>query len=582
MLGWFPRIHDDELLYSLFARYYKQSPHISMREALFDLFNDTRAILTPDFPSNLEVFARKLRIFGNNNLEVLVSKHTPFYYFTNFLETSQKEVVFKEIKNTKTLNIQMIIGTVASTISEPSFFRFCPTCLESDLEKYGESFWRVSHQLPSVFVCPEHKILLHNSTAYYRNKNAALVIPDNSNCFSTLDSKTIKESLSSKEMDLLYKIAMESKMLLSKRFTFDLPSITRLYKELLRANGYASLNGRVRQFDLYHDFFSFYGEKFLRIMQSIPTSEEGSCWLRNITRKHRKSFHPIRHILLLTFFGKQICDIETKMEYEGPFGKGPFPCLNRAADHFKKLVVIDLVVKRCTDTGRPLGVFTCSCGFQYTRLGPDLDETDKFTFRFVREYGEVWKQKVDECIESKKLSYRKTAQLLNVDVGTVIKYYNLEKRGKPERPIEPMTISTKEEYRNAWQTAKEANPTLSKTELRKLVPKVYIWLYRNDRDWLDKNSPTSIKKKVISTRVDWIQRDKELVKLIKDFLNSIDKKAKPIRITKRYIAVSIGKLSWIEKHLERLPLTRQFIESIAESSLEYRERLNVWKNLNKS
>ncbi|MBP2241606.1 hypothetical protein J2Z40_002169 [Cytobacillus eiseniae] len=156
MLGWFPKIHEDELLYSLFARYYNQSPNISMRDALFDLFNDTRAILTPDFPTNLETFAKQIQIFGYDNLEDLVFKHTPFNYYTNFLEESQKEAVFNEIKNHQSQNVHMLMGIVASTVKETTFFKFCPTCLQKDLKNYGESFWRVSHQLPSVFFCPEH------------------------------------------------------------------------------------------------------------------------------------------------------------------------------------------------------------------------------------------------------------------------------------------------------------------------------------------------------------------------------------------------------------------------------------------
>ena len=106
---------------------------------------------------------------------------------------------------------------------------------------------------------------------------------------------------------------------------------------------------------------------------------------------------------------------------------------------------------------------------------------------------------------------------------------------------------------------------------------MYTWLYRNDKEWLNKNSPLSNKNKVCNIRVDWNQRDEEVLKLIKAFLKTIDKNARPIRISKRYIAVSIGKLSWIEKHLDKLPLTKQFIESIVESSLDYRERLSKWK-----
>jgi hypothetical protein len=32
----------------------------------------------------------------------------------------------------------------------------CPCCIDSDLEHYGRSFWRVAHQLTGVYECPTH------------------------------------------------------------------------------------------------------------------------------------------------------------------------------------------------------------------------------------------------------------------------------------------------------------------------------------------------------------------------------------------------------------------------------------------
>ncbi|MEC1698142.1 TnsD family transposase [Schinkia azotoformans] len=577
MLGWLPRIYEDELLYSILSRYFKQSSHISIRESLHEHFNDSRAVLTPDFPSNLRVFEKKLHIFGYNNLEAFITKHTPFRYFTNFLDKSQKEAVLKEIKNQKSKNVQMLIGTVASTVKESKYFKFCPSCFEEDLEQNSESYWRVYHQLPSVYVCTKHDILLHNSTVLYRNKNSALIIPDNTNCIASLNSKCIQGDLTTKELNLLYKIAIASKRLLSENFEINIKNLSQNYKEMLKEKGYVTINGMVRQTDLFNNFLLFYGERILEILQSNPTSKEGSCWLRSITRKHRKSFPPIRHILLLIFLGKDFNDIETK-GFIGPFGMGPFPCLNPAADHFKELVVTDLLVKRCTDTGKPLGIFTCSCEFQYTRLGPDIIDEDKYTYRHVRNYGSVWLDKLMAYIEEKKQSYRKTARLLKVDVGTVIKYFKLQKQGKIEGlPVIENDLIQKE-YRNAWITAKDENPTHSKTALRKLIPKVYIWLYRNDRKWLEMNCPESVKGKVNKLRVDWNKRDKEILEQINNFLGTIDEKCRPVRITRRYLAISIDKLSLIEKQIEKLPLTKQYIESITESSTEYKKKLEIWKD----
>ncbi|WP_053591379.1 TnsD family Tn7-like transposition protein [Bacillus sp. FJAT-22090] len=575
MLGWFPKPYEDELIYSLCARYFTKSINVSTRSALEKCFRGQRSKLTPDFPSNLEALVEQLQVFDYKSLESLIYKHTPFYYFTNFLITSQKEEVMKEIIKPKTKNIHMSIGLVASIVKETKYFKYCPICLETDLKKYGESYWRISHQLPSVFICTEHKSLLHFSSVLYRNNNSELVPPDEINCIPSPLNRSISKSMTEKGFYQLCKIANESKVLLNNELNCDLTQLLSIYKDLLRKKGLITIKGRVRQVDLYRQFVSFYGVEFLSYFHSVPSLAQESCWLKTITRKHRISFHPVRHLLLLNFLGKELKMIGSE-SYAGPFGKGPFPCLNPAAEHYKKFVITDLKIKRCSDTGKPIGIFTCSCEFQYSRLGPDIVLEDKFRYRYIRNFGKVWMKKLTEYIEEENFSYRKASLNLNVDVGTVIKYYKLLKN-ENNKSIHGEESTLVNDYRSSWLKSIETNPTCSKTELRNLNKKVYMWLYRNDKKWLDNNSPVQLNRININQRVNWNERDQKTLEQIKNYLLTIDINARPVRLTKRHVAVAIDKLALIEKKLDILPLTKEFIGSISESKFQYKERLDEWK-----
>ncbi|WNF23161.1 TnsD family transposase [Mesobacillus jeotgali] len=575
MLRWFPRIHEDESLYSIFARYFIQSPHLSIREALHELFNDSRAVLTPDFPSNLGVLFNQFSLFSNINLDEFICKHTPLNYFTTFIGEEQFEKVFNEIRNPKRKNVQMLTGLVASTVKETRFFKYCPLCFEHDQKTYGESFWRVSHQLPGVLICQMHHSVLHYSSVKYRYRNAELHTPNVHNCKPSEKSMCImNEDFTKDELTLLIKVAIYSKQLLLNREKYNDSQLTKKYKEFLREKGYLTSGGNVKQSHLYSAFVSFYGLKILSALQSIPTSEENTCWLKSIARKHKKSFHPLRHILFLMFLGKTVTDLSTPDD-NSPFGNGPYPCLNPAAVHHKELVVSQLSIKRCTDTGYPIGTFTCKCGFQYTRLGPDKKAEDKYNYRYVRCYGEVWQDKLIDYVDNKKYSFRKIAKILEVDVGTVIKYYKTPKKQSSEQGVNEIS---KELYRSVWIKTMGENPTWTKTQIRKSNPKEYAWLYRNDKEWLNCNSPKKfINQSPKNARVDWGSRDLDTLLLLKKFLLTINHKSRPKRITKRYLALAIDKLSLIEKHLIKLPLSKLFIESLVESPIEYRERLEAWK-----
>jgi hypothetical protein len=90
-----------------------------------------------------------------------------------------------------------------------------------------------------------------------------------------------------------------------------------------------------------------------------------------LVRKPRTTAHPIKHILLIRFIGltpEQF--FEEDMVYH-PFGEGPWLCLNAAENHYKQPVIDDCKVTRDYKTGVPVGTFTCSCGFFYSRRGPD-------------------------------------------------------------------------------------------------------------------------------------------------------------------------------------------------------------------
>ena len=55
------------------------------------------------------------------------------------------------------------IQRMASSVTTPRYFRFCPLCLKEDLQEYGEAYWHRLHQTPGVLACPVHAIPLSDS-----------------------------------------------------------------------------------------------------------------------------------------------------------------------------------------------------------------------------------------------------------------------------------------------------------------------------------------------------------------------------------------------------------------------------------
>lgn len=130
-------------------------------------------------------------------------------------------------------------------------------------------------------------------------------------------------------------------------------------------------------------------------------------------------------------------------------------------------------------------------------------------------------------------------------------------------------------YRAQWLSTMRANPSKSKNEIRKIASREFIWLYRNDRQWLDQNSPKLLRRDKYGgdNRVDWIKRDKDLAEEIscaaKKLLMSIQK---PIRVTQYTLGKLIGKTGLVQNNLEKLPRTKYTISLYTETVEDFQIR----------
>ncbi|MGN7901916.1 TnsD family Tn7-like transposition protein [Pseudomonas sp. 22373] len=78
-----------------------------------------------------------------------------------------------------------------------------------------------------------------------------------------------------------------------------------------------------------------------------------------------------------------------------------------------------------------------------------------------------------------------------------------------------------EEQRSAWLSITNQHPSASANTIKKLIPNVYAWLYRNDRSWLmlqTKNRPSGRSGNHVA--VDWEARDEKLYSLVKKVLEN--------------------------------------------------------------
>lgn len=157
-------------------------------------------------------------------------------------------------------------------------------------------------------------------------------------------------------------------------------------------------------------------------LESDVDENDKKSWIRLMLSEKDRFVHPIRHLIFIRFLFGSVKKFESYNEDYKPFGDGPWPCLNPVADHYKKLTINDCDIKPRKNISEPVGTFKCSCGFTYSRQGPDKTENDKYRYGRIVQFGYVWEDKLRDLVLNSNLSIAKIAKEMKCYRNTVIKY----------------------------------------------------------------------------------------------------------------------------------------------------------------
>ena len=514
-------------------------------------------------------------------VEEIINKHTLYPFFTAFMDEDLSTRIFNLMKGSSCTGISGVVGIQMMSINKSKFLKFCPICMQEDIQIYGEYYWHRLHQVPGMLVCPKHKVPLENSTVSISSDRPSLVLPSKDNCIS--NSTDYKEET----IDKLYNLAKD----IEKIFRLSINKRDKLwyrenYINYIISKDLATLNGSIKTKELIKSFKSYYGDSILDILESNIELNNYYNWLYKIL-KTTESVSPIRHLLLIKFLGVEIEDIfKVKYRYM-PFGEPSWPCLNKVCKYYKKNVVENVLLHyNYIPTKILIGTFECSCGFTYTRQSTDLSEESIYKPSSIKKYGTVWEDKLIDLLKNSNKSINEIAKELGTTSMTISRRRKKMKlvTNKNYENIDNKKIRinnkkrTQKKHRDTWEKLLKENPNISRSDLIRLSKSAYCWLYKFDKEWLDNNMPESKRyKRKITRNVDWDSRDKETlaeVKLIveKMLLSSEE----PERISISSIASKIDNPLILKLNLNKIPKTKSYIYSVKDTTKSFRIKKLKW------
>lgn len=547
-----------------------RSGNVSYSDTIKDLYNNryTKSIL--DLPN------RNKELLDNINLgfqlDEFIKQTSLVRYYTAFLGKEKKEIVIKNLSDSSGRGMHSIVGASQRISRYDSYFKICPECYCEEIDEWGEGYFHRIHQVPAVFVCSKHRCALKRSKKPFSFYSNNFIRIDEMEFVDFKEIKIIEDNI-----NMFISLANDCYFILNNDVdNKDIEWFNEQYKNRLKQLNLCTPKGIVKINEVKSRFVDFYGEDVLSLFNLDTFNEEGTNWIKYIIRNKRYVLNPLKHIMFIRFLGLDIIGIFTKrIEYK-PFGYGPWPCMNKVCNNYRKIVIDTIEISYNSKKKSPVGRFRCDCGYTYSRVGPDKSEEDLYIVGKVIKMGSLWEKKLEglilkgyslNYIESILETSQKTIKKYAIKLGYidyVKKRCKLDEVARVEEKKAKKELNKKlkiKEYRLIWLRLIDENPNMNITQLRESNITVQDYLYRNDREWLYNTYPKKTVRRRGNHLVNWKKRDIEILEEVKIVIKDINSdNSNTITLT------SIGKLickrGYLINNIERLPLTNSYIKEI--------------------
>jgi len=283
---------DDETLYSMMARLTRYLA-ISETGALH------RSLFGKDMPV-LDGMATNLMpivgsgVFGEIEVADVALEWTTLPYHVRYAHPARREAVM-DVMRRGGAAASSSLGVAAHYLEEGAL-KFCPACIEEMSELHADPWWRRSHQLPAVQVCPDHGDPLRLSTVTSAMRRSGYHAATLQTCPPSSETIEVGSAEPARQRDLL-QIARLADRLLDAREELHPDDVRECYLSRLQTAGLLNRLGEADVGKIAAAMDRYWGDT-LGSWQQLH--EDGRCsqgWLGKLLLGEHRS--PALHHLIL-------------------------------------------------------------------------------------------------------------------------------------------------------------------------------------------------------------------------------------------------------------------------------------------
>ncbi|MGV2989713.1 TnsD family Tn7-like transposition protein [Vibrio sp. E150_011] len=513
-----PKALPDESLFSRICRYLAIC-ECTLEQALQQLVCNGRASIHPYLTSNILTTAQ----FTEESPEVLLSRQTLRPLFAYYLP--QYCTVIEDV--TAGSN-DIIRASQLSTFrdKERLSVKNCPLCAKEDVYNFGVAYWHLIHQVPGVEACSEHGTwLVHNELSDRNHANGHL-LPD-----ARIQPINCNELAREFSQFVFHKV----KSVQLKKQSSEPLSDTYLRK--LSIVGDLTQSGWVKRKKIAKELFELSEQLFPAYSDfSIKSSEDYRFVSSLLSGQY--SQHPFKHLFLEFYLSR--CQ---------PIGELEASTLNDQQTPINKEAL-------CCDLLRS--------GLSMAAVSREIDKSRCYVKSVALKNNipvnlkpkTITKALKDSVVKLAKKGFHRDvlAKLHGVSTGSVELIISTT-TGLVEWRKRCKAESLRRRYRCQIMRFVAANPCAYRQQVKTTHEAAFYWLYIHEHEWLESVLPEATPTQHVD-RVDWCQRDNELVEAVRKQLLSSQ-----VNLSRTELDRSFGGHGWLTSKIAKLPKTRDLLRS---------------------
>lgn len=447
----------DEAVYSYVTRFHQVSGHYRVSDTLTQFFGQNRLKLNPLIPNHLSIVSTLARIHA----ELLLKEHTAFPLIACFLDSMQAQRLHDYLLGSESKRSWALSSILACHIPVHLTWKYCPLCLEDDSNRYGVGYWHLSHQLLGVTSCPVHQIML---IAPFRHVGLPrkFVLPS---CESVelLPAGTSDHGLSRFIVELAQLAKNQSH-----------PVLKEAYLPHLQARDLLTPAGNLRATQLKAELTEFW--KNAAIFQPMQYCFEPNSLRQLVTATHSSNY--LRHILLMNYFAAT----PELFFNPGYTVRHVFTEPDTAQTNHTPALVDEML--RAMQNGKSLRSIAAehgvSIGFLQKTASHHSIATNHRPSKVLPKVRQRAVNLAIACIHRETIAERLSISVSAVE-AIIASIPDLSMWRRRMQFVERQKAN-REEFQQAIADLTEATGI---TEFKRKNYRCYMWLYKNDKEWLD-------------------------------------------------------------------------------------------------